>query len=104
MFAAKNAFLVAIASQDTTEALKTIELLQRPTLDFPILADVSDKVGNLYGVFGMPSNPAENEPANTLSDYPSIFIVGSDRKLIWQYIGTKDDDRPQLSQILSHLP
>jgi hypothetical protein len=104
MFDAKKALVVAIASQDTTEALKTIELLQRPILGFPVLADVNDKAGKLYSVFGMPSNPAEDEPANRLSDYPSIFIVGPDRKVIWQYVGTKDDDRPQISQILSHLP
>jgi peroxiredoxin len=104
-FEAKDAQVLAIASQTAAEALNTVDKLQRPTLPFPILADVNHKVATAYGVFGMPTDPnAPDEPPNTLSAYPSVFILDSNLKIVWKYKGTSDSDRPQLPQIISNLP
>jgi peroxiredoxin len=102
-FIAKDAMVIALAKQSLIEAISTTMKLNRPNIGFPILADVNDAVSKAYGVFGLLPNPADDEP-DIVSDFPSIFIVGSDRRIIWSYIGTSDVDRPKVSQIISNLP
>jgi peroxiredoxin len=100
---AKDAKVIALASQDMTEAMSTTLKLNRPGIDFSILADVNAAVSKRYGVFGLTPDLAENEP-DIVSDFPSVFIIGPDRRIIWTYVGTGDTDRPKVTQIISNLP
>ncbi len=94
---------MAIAGQNVTEAISTSVMVNRPNTIISFLADVDSAVAKSYHVFGLPYNPAEGEP-NIVSNFPSVFILGPDRKIIWKYIGKTDHDRPSVVEILSNLP
>ena len=102
-FEAKDALIIALAKQNAREAISTTIELQQPDHNFLILADVNNSVSKDYGVFGLLPNPAEYEP-DIVSDFPSVFIIDANRKIIWSYVGTDDHDRPNISQIISNLP
>jgi alkyl hydroperoxide reductase subunit AhpC len=62
---------------------------------YPVLADPDHEVAEAYGVY------------NLLGDgyaAPSVFIVDSNRDIVWSHVGQSPSDRPQTSTILENLP
>jgi peroxiredoxin len=102
-FINRDAAIIAIAGQNVTEAISTSLMVNRPNSIISLLADVDNVVAKSYHVFGMPYNPDEGEP-NTLSNFPSVFIIGPDRNIIWEYLGKTDHDRPTTIDVISNLP
>jgi peroxiredoxin len=62
---------------------------------YPMLADPEHQVAEAYGVY------------NLLGDKlaaPSVFIIGADGRVVWNYVGENSSDRPNAQTILEHLP
>ncbi len=102
-FINRDAAIVAIAGQNVTEAISTSVAVNRPNNIISFLADVDSAVAKSYHVFGMPYNPDEGEP-NILSNFPSVFVIGPDRRIIWEHLGKTDYDRPSVTDIVNNLP
>jgi len=91
-FREHGAEVLALAVQNLSGAQAMDEAVQA---DFPILADADHAVAAAYGVFNL---LGDNLAA------PSTFIVDSQGRIAWSYVGTDVADRPSPSEILSHLP
>jgi peroxiredoxin len=62
---------------------------------FPMMADVDHVVAEAYGVY------------NLLGDSlaaPSVFVIDTDGRILWGYIGRSSMDRPDVHTILDKLP
>ncbi|HEX6291460.1 MAG TPA: redoxin domain-containing protein [Herpetosiphonaceae bacterium] len=83
VFREKGAEIVAVAQQDIFEAQATVE---KTGVSFPVLADPSGAVISKFG------------------SAPSVFILDQDGNIVWSYEGEHSDDRPSISNLLSHIP
>jgi len=103
-FEKKNAIPVAISNE---EIKKGSELLKKLELGYRLL---SDKKSEIIDKFGVRVVKREMLDMSALKgkhkDYalPSVFVIGSDGKIIWRYIGKNYRDRPKTEEILKHLP
>jgi len=62
---------------------------------YPLLADPAHRVAEAYGVY------------NLLGDgraAPAVFVIGTDGRIVWNYIGQHANDRPGPGTILEQLP
>ncbi len=62
---------------------------------YPMLADPEHQAAGAYGVY------------NLLGDKlaaPSVFIIGEDGRIVWNYVGESSGDRPDAQTVLEHLP
>lgn len=62
---------------------------------YPMLADPQHRVAEAYGVY------------NLLSDQlaaPSVFVIDTDRSILWYHVGRDPADRPGVQEILQKLP
>ena len=69
-----------------------LEVLKTP---YPLLADPNHKVTEELGVY------------NLLGDglaAPSVFVVDTDRTIVWSYVGQASNDRPSADTLLDVLP
>jgi len=60
-----------------------------------MLADSKHKVAEAYGVY------------NLLGDglaAPAVFVIDTDGRIVWSYVGRNSSDRPNTQAILEHLP
>lgn len=60
-----------------------------------MLADPDHRVAEAYGVY------------NLLGDdlaAPSVFVIGTDGRILWSYVGRNSTDRPGVQVIIEHLP
>jgi len=60
-----------------------------------MLADAEHRVSEAYGVY------------NLLGDglaAPAVFVVDTDGRIVWSYIGQHAGDRVDAPTILAHLP
>ena len=60
-----------------------------------MLADSEHRMSAAYGVY------------NLLSDglaAPAVFVVDTDARIVWSYIGQHSGDRVNAQTILEHLP
>ena len=90
-FRARGAEVLAIAVQGVTQAGVVKELGK---LDFPVLADEAHSVSEAFGVF------------NRLGDglaAPAVFLIDSEGRITWSYIGRNANDYPAPSAILERL-
>jgi peroxiredoxin len=62
---------------------------------YPMLADPEHQVAEAYGVYNL---LGDNVAA------PSVFIIGADGRVVWNYVGENSSDRPNPQTILEHLP
>lgn len=69
----------------------------RRNLQFPILADSNHEVIRRWRIFD------NEDPKERAIPYPSTFIVGSDGRIKWSYIGRSSRDRPEIDEILERL-
>lgn len=62
---------------------------------YPLLADPKHEVAEAYGVY------------NLLGDglaAPAVFVIDTDARIVWNYIGQHAGDRVDAQTILKHLP
>ncbi len=62
---------------------------------YPMLADPEHQVAGAYGVYGLLGDKYAA---------PSVFIIGADGRIVWNYVGESSNDRPDAQTILEHLP
>lgn len=70
---------------------------KRHKLQFPILADSNHEVIRRWRIFD------NEDPKERAIPYPSTFIVASDGRIAWSYIGRSSRDRPEIDEILERL-
>jgi len=85
-----KAEVAAVSFEDSFTQTRFKDQLKLP---FPLLADPEYKAIDKYG---------GREPNKTYSN-PSAFIVGTDGKVQWSYIGKNSGDRPPDAEILKHF-
>ena len=64
-------------------------------VEFPLLADAGYEVAEAYGVY------------NLLGDgyaAPAVFVIDSDGRIVWSYVGQDPYDRAPIEVILQNLP
>ena len=66
-----------------------------------MIADRGNKIIKNYNVM-LTKRHVEHDKYQVDHAIPSKFIISKDRKLVWQYIGTKKD-RPSIEQILEAI-
>ncbi|HDD24459.1 MAG TPA: redoxin domain-containing protein [Chloroflexi bacterium] len=62
---------------------------------YPMLADSQHRVAEAYGVYDLLGDKLAA---------PSVFVIDSDGRIVWQYIGHNSTDRPKVAQILEQIP
>lgn len=62
---------------------------------FALLADPYHEVAEAFGVYELFS-----------SGYaaPSVFVIDTDRTVVWSYVGQNRYDRPTVAEILANVP
>jgi peroxiredoxin len=64
-------------------------------VNYPMLADSEHQVSAAYSVY------------NLLGDglaAPAVFVVDTDGRIVWSYVGQHSGDRVSAQTILEHLP
>ena len=64
-------------------------------LTYPLLADPQHRVAdalNVYNLFG------------DAYAAPSVFVIDTDKTIVWSYVGEDASDRPSADTILKNLP
>ena len=62
---------------------------------YPMLADPKHQAAEAYSVY------------NLLGDKlaaPSVFVIGTDGRILWSHVGQNSSDRPAPKTILEQLP
>ncbi len=62
---------------------------------YPMFGDPDHAVSSAYGVY------------DVLGDrlaVPAVFVINSNGRIVWSYIGQDSQDRPTAAEILAHLP
>ena len=93
-FGARDAQVIAIAFQDETGAVRTVEA---SGATYPILADIDHRVADLYGVYGLETTFANKT-------IPAVFVIDQTGHVHWAYVGKTGSDRPDAQLILDNLP
>lgn len=62
---------------------------------YPMLADPAHQAAEACGVYNL---------FNDGIAAPSVFIVDTDGRILWSYVGQSSTDRPNAQTILEHLP
>ena len=91
-FQAKGAQLVALAVQEVSGAKLIADITN---VDFPILADPQHLAASAWGVYNLLND-------NTAT--PSVFVIDTQGRVVWSYIGKDANDRPSALQILEQIP
>ena len=77
-------------------SLDSVTGIQASTgVTYPVLADPDHQAAEAYGVY------------NLLGDglaAPAVFVVDTDGRIVWGFIGQNVQDRPGVQTILEHLP
>ena len=68
------------------------DLVKSLDLGYKLLSDPQANMIKAYGVYNLLGDGVAT---------PSVFIIGSDKKIIWNYIGENISDRPSIENILS---
>lgn len=103
-FKKKGAVIVAVSNEPL---IKGKELLKTLKLPYLLLVDEKSKVIEKYGVKVIKRDSFDVRAiGGNYKNYPvpSVFIIGTDGKIIWRYIGKNHRDRPRNSDILASLP
>lgn len=64
-------------------------------LAYPVLADPDHEVAEAFNVYDV----FEDGLAA-----PSVFVIDTDRTVLWSYVGQGPNDRPSADTLLSNLP
>ncbi len=64
-------------------------------ITYPMLADPQHRMAEAYGVYDLLGDGLAA---------PSVFVIDTDGRIVWQYIGRNSTDRPKVAQILEQIP
>ena len=67
-------------------------LVKSLDLGYKLLSDPQANMIKAYGVYNLLDDGVAT---------PSVFIIGSGKKIIWNYIGKNISDRPSIENILA---
>ena len=81
---------LAVASLEDVESL-----CQQWRIDYPALADANHKVAEAYGVYNLHDDGVAG---------PAVFIVDTDRRIVWRHIAKNTSDPAFIDMIVEHLP
>lgn len=62
---------------------------------YPLLADPDHRVAEAYGVYNL---------FNDGIAAPSVFVIDTDGRILWSYVGQSSTDRPSAQTVMEHLP
>jgi peroxiredoxin len=62
---------------------------------YPVLADPDHEVAEAFQVYDL---------LGTGYAAPSVFVIDTDRSIVWSYVGENRSDRPAVSTILEQIP
>jgi len=62
---------------------------------YPLLADPAHRVAEAFGVYNL---------FNDNLAVPSVFVIDTDGRIVWHYVGKNSGDRPGAQAILEQLP
>ena len=68
------------------------DLVKSLGLGYKLLSDPQANMIKAYGVYNLLDDGVAT---------PSVFIIGSGKKIIWNYIGENISDRPSIENILA---
>jgi peroxiredoxin len=68
---------------------------QKGGIEYPMLADVDHVVADVFDV-------TEATQEGRLS--PAVFIIGTDRSIVWYHAGAHYQDYVAVEEILTHVP
>ena len=91
-FRARNAEILAVAYQDVSRAQQMAQLVHS---EYPLLADANHAVADAYGVFNLLGDGVAT---------PSVFVIDPQGRMVWSFLGKDANDRPSVSDVVSHLP
>ncbi len=103
-FKKKGALIVAVSNEPPNNGKELLKTLKLP---FLLLVDQKSEVLDKYGVKVTKRDSIDVRALDGNYKYyalPSVFIIGTDGKVIWRYIGKNHRDRPRNSDILARLP
>ena len=89
--------IVAISNEEAEKGLKVLKKIGPP---FPLLYDVDSKVIAEYNVLVKERDPLALMLKKKNFAHPAVFLIGSDQKILWEYIGKTYRDRPSPDEIL----
>jgi peroxiredoxin len=69
-----------------------LEVIDPP---YPLLADPEHQVAEAFNVYDL---------LGTGYAAPSVFVIDTNRDILWSYIGQSSTDRPTATSVLEHLP
>ena len=68
---------------------------QTAAVTYPMLADPAHRVADAYGVYNL---VGDGQAA------PAVFVIDTDGRIAWSYVGQQPGDRPSVQMILEQLP
>jgi peroxiredoxin len=85
--------VVALAVSPLSDVEKgVLEVVAPP---YPLLADPDHEVAEAFHVYDL---------LGTGYAAPSVFVIDSNRAIVWSYVGQSRSDRPSATSVLEHLP
>lgn len=91
-FQQAGAEVVAVA---VTSSQALADWCQRVGLTYPMLADADHAVSEAYGVYNLYGDGLAAS---------AVFVINTDGRIIWQYVGANPADQPGVLTILEHVP
>ena len=88
--------MIAI-STDKARPLKN--LVEKEDYKFRVISDADAKISKEYNVFG---KPIDYDMLKTELAIPTSYLINSNGKIVWRYVGTKTD-RPSIEAILEEI-
>ncbi len=85
--------IVAVAVANASTIDQGVRRVINPP--YPLLADPDHEVAEAFGVYEL-----------VASGYaaPSVFVIDTDRSIVWSYVGRDRGDRPSVADVLENLP
>ena len=80
----------AVLAVSLDDAIVQSQVSERIEKKYPILMDPDAKLVKAFGTF----NPEEK------LSFPATFLIGSDRKILFKYVGKAPRDRPPMQKLL----
>ena len=96
-FTKRNAAAVVIAAQKIDGLFRGKEHVEKKKYPFPVLFDETRKVTRAYGVYHALGTDAYNIA------HPATFVIGPAGRICWIAVSPSQNERPQLSDILSAI-
>jgi peroxiredoxin len=91
-FQDRNTEVLALAVQSVANARRMVQV---SSAAFPVLADPDGTIAKTYQVY---NRLGDNVAA------PAVFIIDTSGAIVWSYVGKSANDRPNIQNILAHLP